>query len=679
MRPEITHLNSLVAALLADPAPSHARAAELLAEHGGARTFALLLDMLAAQRPGARALAARALAALGDPRAIPGLASRRADPETAVREAAARALAQLGPLADASPITVRLEPLPEPAGQAARTQPTERLARRPQRWLKALAAMLLLLVAAGYFARGAWLVQQAAQAYRAASCSEVLRIADALAWQYPLALAPYAEQAAVPAGPCRALAAAADRQARHDWAGATATYAKLLADYPYAPFADQAAEQRDQALLSWGRQLRRDEDFEAALDTYALLTRPDEAVQARRRAGELALFGEWAEQRRAAGDFAGAVEHLSTLLDRYPDDNLAQPARRRIPQIMDEWAVALQAGKRFAEAEQVYADLAEWAGAQGQAELATQARADQARLYLAWSAALQAGGEFGPALSKLQQAAKADPQPNLPESTAARVRPALLALHTAWGQQLLGRESFNEAISHFQIVLELQAADRAARAKASDTIAGAYLAWGASLRGDEHFQLALQRIANAREFAATQPVTDTVQQAEAATLDQFAHSSGADAQALIDQAAGQVCGGQGQGGSPLLARADAPKRVRAFGEPTTIFDPAVRAGSPAELHLVACVEQQVTVLETCPYSPLGTNVVSAWLVRESVAWIVRLRSAVTAEVVAENTLYGTPPDGCPQQARFREGETRHARGSSPTSEALQDWLRGFIQ
>lgn len=674
MRPEISDLNSLVAALLADPAPSPGRAAQLLAEHGGANTFALLLGMLSARRPGARKLAADALAALGDPQAISSLAAMRNDPEPAVRAAAQRALDRLGPLAGASPITKRLEP--EPAGRPERTQPTERLVPR-RRWLKPLALLLaLLLAAAGYYARGEWLVRQAAQAYRAASCPQVLQIADTLAWQYPAALAPYAGQAAVPAGPCRSLAAAADRQARHDWAGATAAYAELLAAYPYAPFATQAAEQRDQALLSWGRQLRRDEDFQAALDTYALLTRPDDAAQARRRAGELALFGEWAEQRRAAGDFAGAIEHLATLLEYYPDDDPVQPARRRLPQIMAEWAEVLRAGKRYADAEQVYHDLAEWAGAQGQPELATTARAGQASLYLAWSAALQASGDFGLALSKLQQAAKADPQPDLPESVAARARLAIPELHAAWAQQLLRRDRFNEAISHLQIVLDLRGADRA---QASDQIASAYLAWAASLRADEQFQLALQRIASAREFAATQPLSDTLQQAEVATLDEFSHSSGADAQTLIDQTVSQVCGGQGQGASPLLARADAPKRVRAFGESVTLDDPAIRAGSPAELHYVACVEQQVSTIETCPYAPLDTNVVSAWLVRESVAWIVRLRNTATAEVVAEDTLYGGQPGGCPEQARFREGETRQARGSSPTIQALQDWLRAFVQ
>jgi hypothetical protein len=102
-----------------------------------------------------------------------------------------------------------------------------------------------------------------------------------------------------------------------------------------------------------------------------------------------------------------------------------------------------------------------------------------------------------------------------------------------------------------------------------------------------------------------------------------------------------------------------------------------------ETELVLYVgEQEEMLVESCEYFPMGENEDEeklAIIERYAYEREVTLIEARTGEVVAQETLRGTEPDECPEEARFSdEGETKTEYGGTVSDEDVLEWVRSYV-
>jgi hypothetical protein len=101
-----------------------------------------------------------------------------------------------------------------------------------------------------------------------------------------------------------------------------------------------------------------------------------------------------------------------------------------------------------------------------------------------------------------------------------------------------------------------------------------------------------------------------------------------------------------------------------------------------ETELVLCVGKQEKILvESCEYFSMDDEEEEETLaVIERYAYEreVTLIEAKTGEVVAQETLKGTEPDECPEEARFSdEGETKKETGGTVSDKDVEEWVRSY--
>jgi hypothetical protein len=580
------------------------------------------------------------------------------------------------PEAERTAPTIELVPIDLSSVPAA--QPVAPQHLRARRWL--VASLLLIAVAvAGYYLGGLYIDAQISAAYTRADCAEVVATASATLGYYPSVVAPWAGAAAHKAEECQYLLDARAKQSAKGWLVAHQAYSKFLANYPATPFGTTVRTQLTEVIFAWAEQLQHAGDYQAALDTYALLNAPEQDVQ--RYQAEAKTYAAWAESAAAAGDYAVAVAQLQTVLTTYADSSAASPAGERVIQLYNDWATQLRKQHSYPSAEQVYTELIKWAGERHDQAALSAAQIAQGQLYIQWSARLQHDGDFTTALSKLKLALRSNASAQDATGPAARARAAIPQLHSAWGAALLKQRKFADAVDQLRTAADLLAkGDAQQLVAAQEQLVSAYLAWGATFRASSEFQHALDRIAQARAVPATPALAATVSQAEAQTIDAFAHSANSEAQAVMQQAIANVCERQQVAESPLIARDERPKQVAAYHLPITLLDPQVSASTPAALHYVACTETQQNRIESCQYYDTDSTVVSGWIFRETISWVITLRDLKTSAVVGQQTFTGGQPEACQAREFFRTGVTAQKKvGQAPTLEEIEAWLKSFVE
>lgn len=92
----------------------------------------------------------------------------------------------------------------------------------------------------------------------------------------------------------------------------------------------------------------------------------------------------------------------------------------------------------------------------------------------------------------------------------------------------------------------------------------------------------------------------------------------------------------------------------------------------AQCQLVVCCDYDWDRLGTCTYTGGRT------LHRTKPKVHVKLREALTGNLVAETTLYGKAPGSCPSSATF-SSHSQSMTGEKPTCAQLEDWLRPYVE
>ena len=97
-----------------------------------------------------------------------------------------------------------------------------------------------------------------------------------------------------------------------------------------------------------------------------------------------------------------------------------------------------------------------------------------------------------------------------------------------------------------------------------------------------------------------------------------------------------------------------------------------------DVQLVACLQNEATLVETCPYTL--ENGRSASIERYQYLTIVRLYEARTGDPVAEMSWPGTEPAPCSGETTFKEGEfVKKLYGVAVGARQVGDWLQAYVE
>ena len=518
--------------------------------------------------------------------------------------------------------------------EGAKPSPKEAQKKRLPSW-RPMAAGLILLVSL-YYASGLILTEQIKARYTGRDCAAALKLGNPTQTLYPAAMAPFVTPALAQLNECRAYTAAAESQAQAAWANAYAGYRLYLDDYPEGLFVSQAREGAAQSLLAL------------------------------------------ADEQEASGAYGEGTAYLLIIANEFGGTTVADEAKSKIPAAYMRWGKSLRADGQFAEAEAAFQSLQQWASAANDAESVRNARLELAQTYLEWARELQVKKSFAEAEAKYQQAAAADPQPQSSNSPSAQVNAALYSLYQQWGDDLITEDKYEEAIGHYRQAITYAAAQDVTATQ--DALARGYLKWAEALSAEEDYLGALDQIDLAEGSATDAAAQSEAQAARASVLEAFAHSSGAQAQNLMDEAAAFLCN-QGkplEGLPPILGIEADTVRVRLHGTPPALSTDVV-AQTPATMHYVAC-GVGVTIsrrIESCTYATADD--VKYYIERWRYYWSIELRDVETGKVYKTREIGGKVPHACPDIYAFAGNFKDYYYGEEPEPAELEAWLRTLVK
>lgn len=97
-----------------------------------------------------------------------------------------------------------------------------------------------------------------------------------------------------------------------------------------------------------------------------------------------------------------------------------------------------------------------------------------------------------------------------------------------------------------------------------------------------------------------------------------------------------------------------------------------------EVELVACLQNEAALIETCPYKLENGKTVA--VERYQYVTNVVLYEAGTGEVLSEMAWTGTEPDRCSAQTKFEVGETvKKVYGVAVGGREVGDWLQPYVE
>lgn len=549
------------------------------------------------------------------------------------------------------------------------------------RWMiPALAVGALAFLALAYYGIGFILTRQINAQYAGRDCASLVETAGYVERFYPTRIASFTDPAREQAAECAAYLKADSLYEKRQWKTAYDSYLAYRAAYPNGIYVTEAG------------------NFAAA-----------------------SLY-ELASEQRQRQDFAGAVNNLTLVLEKFSGTPSLSKTKAALPEVYLEWGQECRAEEEFAEAETVYFSLTAWAGKEGeqtyleraQAELAQtyfdwgkklqgekdfslaaskfdkaiasdpdpksanriNAQTELARTYFDWGMDLQTKKDYSQAAIKFDKAIAADPNPTSSNSSAAKTRAHLPGFQRAWGEYLITQGKYSDALQHFRISVRLSAPKDVESAQ--NALSQAYLKWAESLRKAESYHQALEKIDEAQEAAATDDSRKSADDARSNTLDLFSKSKGSEAQKIIAELTDSLCkNGKPLETLPIVGVLD-EKRLTLSGVKLTLPENTL-ANTPGALHFVACVEQKETTLQTCPYSKTGFGIASYWIKRIRYEWRVTIYRSQNGNLFKQKTFQGSSPKSCPWTHYFGFSNTDYFYGDKPSASAVKDWLVSLLK
>jgi len=433
---------------------------------------------------------------------------------------------------------------------------------------------------------------------------------------------------AVPISECALYSLAAGYEEKKAWQDSYNAYKSYAETYPKGLFSKEAHDQTAVVLTAWSQELLTEKKYEQAVGNLDLVFKSYSDASAATEAADLmsAVYTAWGTDQRESSDFAGS--------------------------------------------ETTFKAFEAWAQNAKQTERAKTAQRELAQTYLAWGLALQSQKQFENAKAKLDLAISTDPEPLANAGPAAQAKTAQAKLYTQWGDDLIEKKNFAEAIERYKTVVTLSESKDQPAAK--DAVAKGYLKWAASLSESEDFLGALKQVEEAGKNAATDSGKQSVESAKTDTYSAFSKSSGPQARTAMKDATKAACENKKKPALPIFG-IDKDKILATIYGIDDSLPENVAAKTPGSMHYVACIEMNTETLQK-------TTFLWATFVREQYTWNVALRQVSTGEIAATTSIKGGTPPALPKltYSNYLDylfgGSFYRSRGTNPDVADLAKWL-----
>lgn len=247
----------------------------------------------------------------------------------------------------------------------------------------------------------------------------------------------------------RLFAAAQEKQAAGDYAGAVTDLETLMRDYESFEEADEAVKLLPQVNLEWANALREEQQFEAALEKYVAVTDKELADQVRE--GQLETRADWGDALLTEQQFTAAQEQYEQVLaEEEAGTPLGDRVRAALPDVYvglaEEAREAGDVQTAFARLNYVFQNYQTGAGRDKAVATFTSMTEPLYNL----TQQQRTDGKFADAESALVAITTYTPDTPL----ATQVQSELPAFYLEWGQALVAADNFEDAVKVYQYLLD---------------------------------------------------------------------------------------------------------------------------------------------------------------------------------------------------------------------------------
>ncbi len=508
------------------------------------------------------------------------------------------------------------------------------------RWqIPAYIAGGIVLLAALYYGIGFYLTRRINTDYTNRDCESVREIAKPTEKFYPPSIAPFVLPALAQAGECNVYLTAVQCQEAGTWESALESYENYLADYPAGIYVTEARENASATLLAWAEEQFEDEKYDKAVD------------------------------------------HLLTLLYKYPETASAATAKTLVPKYYVTWGKQLRANYDYLEAEEVLWDFQKWATQSGTEEDEKNANLELAWLYLQWARDLAYWEDYENAVSTYEMVLDLEPTPRLSNGPSSFALQELPPARVGWGDELIAQKKFEEAIEQYQTAIS-STKQPATRSAIQDKIVRGYIKWADSLADSADFWGALKRIDTAESLAENEKTKQEVTAARTQTLEAFSKSQGRQAKAYMAEVAEALVEDAKVPELPIFGVNTESVRIYPLIGGDTHFHGAfggiaedILPPTPGEMHYVAYITEEERVIESCAYYYVSGGGYAGAIKRHRYYWKVKLIDLKNGKIVRYKEIAGPAPDICPYTTYVRID----IWGEPPNLADLEAWLRTIVK
>jgi tetratricopeptide (TPR) repeat protein len=520
-----------------------------------------------------------------------------------------------------------------------------------------------------YFAGGYGMASMINSGHAEGNCEAAMQFSGPLEAIYPLAIAPFVEQALLNGQECLAYTQALAHENAGEYELAYEAYRDYSKAYPKGQFTELAPEKAAQNLLALGKQHFADGQYEKSVQTFNQLLReyPN---------GEAALAAEqdlpdvylaWAREAWQAKDYIKATARMEQMQKRFPKSDAAASVDSLLPQVYLDWGQAFWHEKDYknavAKIQHVKENLP-------QGEFGKKANELLSQIQLDWGQDLYQQKNYGEAIEHLNLAAKLSAGQDSVADTYRQAKTGLCSAHQDWAASLSGQKNFAAAVSHYQTAT-LHADTEAEKKEIADRVATVYLGWALDLRSKNSFLESIDKVNLAKKSSDANSITSQANKTYQDTIQAFSQSTGTQATKEMNTAAGLVCAGKTVT-LPIFALN--PDEKRFFS--ATVLPTDLVAKTPGSMHYVVCVTSTNRKIQTCPYRNTVTRI-AYYVERYVVDWQVKVLDVMTGTVLAQNTFTGAYPKLCPYTESNTGWDFQNKKqyyGQKPDIKVLHDWL-----
>jgi len=465
-----------------------------------------------------------------------------------------------------------------------------------------------------------------------------------------------------------------------------------------------------EAYLSWGNALADSGDYQAAADRYSYVinTDPDSQAVDEANAALAELYIQWGNDESNAGRYRLAVDRYLTVIEYWSDSEYAANAQTLIPETYHSWAESLIEEQNYSQAEEVYLTLLTWQEEFDPDSIPT-TQVVMAQFYHDWGAALGENKEYAAAIEKYELA-----QTLGDNEIKSSAHQAAASMYAEWANSLYQSGSIEESGEKYGILLTIYgdtqvAADIPAHVpealiasgqsslaagdylsaennfalaatlliagndQPDDMLASAYFGWGQALHGEGYFQEAVGKYQLAQGEVTDPELIASITQAEENSIYELSRLENAYTYTMMSTALENFCENKITAESAAFGLDPDTVRMLVYGMSSSSYLMVdLRPTMLATFHLAACVEKDIVLVQSCPYSGGHT------LLRKKHRTTVTIYDIVSGRLVAKKAFYGSAPDRCPYQRRFTFSQET-ITGSIVDVGDIHDWLETFIK